>query len=155
MFCITIFIFFLKQSLKKKSENKLKKNMFSKNYIYQNMVWSNPMFRLTQVSFLFILQFGVGLNQGLNNPGLIQSQYNDFVIFIVYIILYNNIHFLFRLLREKKCQIILYHIFFYFLKRNAIYLFLLLFWTLSYLLFKFSYKYREKCFLKKHYGWIM
>ena len=82
------------------------------------------MFRLTQVSFLFILQFGVGLNQGLNNPGLIQSQYNDFVIFIVYIILYNNIHFLFRLLRKKKCQIILYHKFFYFLKRNAIYFYI-------------------------------
>ena len=116
------------------------------NYL-QYLGWSWVWFFLTWT------QFRLGLGQGSNSSNLTQTRFNIFMIFITYIILYNNTYFLFIFLRRKMSNyIILYNFIFLF---NEKYINLCLFSCyclkiLSYLLFKFSYKW-----IKKSIKWKM
>ena len=79
------------------------------------------------------------MSKYLNNLSVTRIQFNVFIIFIMYIILYNNIHFLLKL-KKKTYQIILYHILIHYFRKIKKFIFtvfatILKFYHISYLNF--------------------
>ena len=101
--------------------------------------WANIFSTCVEFRLRFFNSNSIGLcsGQGSNNLSLIQIRFNVIIMFIMFIILYNN--FFFSILKIKYQIIIISYVFFIFLWKiyKFIYIFYCYLKILSYLLFNF------------------